>query len=206
MFLSKDGAHNYAPQKYNMHIAILSASTRINRQSHRVALGLERIINEGGQHTAEVLDLAAYQFPIMEEVLTKLPQPPDGLAEFAEKLSAADAHIFLSPEYNGTFTAALKNAVDYLKENEFTRKVVGVVAVTSGSMGGMRAALAMQQLVLGVGGYAIPQMLLVGNVVQRFDEDGMLIDPAFQKNLHTFLLNFYWLGEAVTEKKLALIA
>ncbi len=188
-----------------MHIAILSASTRINRQSHRVALGLERIINEGGLHTAEVLDLAAYQFPIMEEVLAKLPEPPDGLTAFAEKLGAADAHIFLSPEYNGTFTAALKNAVDYLQENEFTRKVVGVVSVTSGALGGMRAALAMQQLVLGVGGYAIPQMLTVGNVAQRFDEDGTLIDPTFQKKLNAFLTNFFWLSEAVTEKKMALV-
>ncbi len=186
-----------------MHITILSASTRINRQSHRVALALAKIIGEQSAHTAEVLDLAEYNFPLMEEVLHRLPEPPARLREFADRIANADAHIFVSPEYNGSYTAALKNAVDYLKENEFTRKVIGVVSVTTGSLGGIRAALAMQQLVLGIAGFPIPQMLPVGNVAQRFDETGNLLDPIFEKNIHTFLQHFFWLGEAVTEKKAA---
>ena len=47
----------YDPFRF-MHITILSASTRLNRQSHRVALALEKWINENSDHTAEVLDLA----------------------------------------------------------------------------------------------------------------------------------------------------
>lgn len=184
-----------------MRITILSASTRINRLSHRVALGLEKIINEKGIHTAQVLDLAAYQFPIMEETLQKLSNPPAGLSEFAQYLREADAHIFVSPEYNGSYTAALKNAVDYLKENEFSRKVIGVASVSTGGHGGMRAALAMQQLALGVSGYVIPQMLLTGSVAQRFDEVGNMTDPTFEKSLNSFMTNFLWLAEAVTEKK-----
>ncbi len=186
-----------------MHITILSGSTRINRLSHRVAVGLAKVINAQGNHTAEVLDLAEYRFPLMEEVLQSLLQPPVGLAEFACKIKDSDAHIMVSPEYNGSYTAALKNAVDYLIEGEFQRKAVGVVSVTSGMMGGMRAAMAMQQLVLGIGGYALPQMLTVGQVAQRFDENGDLLDPVFEKNVFTFLQNFYWLGEAVAEKKMA---
>jgi NAD(P)H-dependent FMN reductase len=186
-----------------MNIAIISASTRINRQSHKVALGLEDYIRNRN-HAVEVLDLAAYNFPIMEEVLHKHPNPPAGLADFAMKIKVADAFLWVSPEYNGTYTAALKNAVDYLKESEFNKKVIGVVSVSAGGLGGMRAALAMQQLVLGVGGYAIPQMLPVGNVSARFDENGQLIDPVFEKNINTFLDAFIWLGEAISEKKAAL--
>jgi NAD(P)H-dependent FMN reductase len=186
-----------------MHITILSASTRINRLSHRVALGLQQWISARTAHTAEVLDLAAYNFPMMEEVLHRHPNPPEGLSDFALKIRQSDAHIFVSPEYNGTFTAALKNAVDYLKESEFSKKVIGVSSVTSGSLGGIRAALAMQQLVLGVSGYAIPQMLTVGSVAQRFDEAGALIDPVFEKNMTAFTHNFLWLAEAVAEKKAA---
>lgn len=184
-----------------MHIAILSSSTRISRQSHRVALGLEKRIHLSHGHTAEVLDLNAYEFPIMEEVLHKLPSPPDGLSDFAQRVHQADAHIFVSPEYNGSYTAALKNAVDYLKENEFSRKVIGVASVSVGGHGGMRCALAMQQLALAVGAFVIPQMLLVGNVTQRFDESGNLTDPSFEQALKLFLGQFFWLGEAVFEKK-----
>ncbi|MEI6407810.1 MAG: NADPH-dependent FMN reductase [Bacteroidota bacterium] len=188
-----------------MHITILSASTRINRQSHRVALALQHTINAQGVHTAEVLDLAEYQFPIMEEVLHRHPNPPAGLAEFADKIRQSDAHIFVSPEYNGSYTAALKNAVDYLKESEFSRKVIGIASVSAGAFGGMRGALAMQQLVLAVSGFAIPQMLMVGQVVQRFDEAGNLLDPLFEKAMQTFLSNFFWLAEAVVEKKMAVV-
>ncbi|MBK8555325.1 MAG: NAD(P)H-dependent oxidoreductase [Lewinellaceae bacterium] len=187
-----------------MHITIISGSTRLNRQSHSVALALQARINDSGIHSAEILDLAAYQFPIMEEVLHRHPNPPDGLDDFAEKIRRSDAHIFVSPEYNGSYTSALKNAVDYLKESEFSKKVIGVAAVSAGGMGGMRAALAMQQLVLGVGAYALPQMLLVGQVGQRFDADGKLLDPLFDKNMQVFLSNFSFLAEAVTEKKAAL--
>lgn len=184
-----------------MHISILSASTRINRQSHRVALALEKFIAASGVHSTEILDLAAYQFPLIEEVLHRHPNPPDGLESFAAKIRRSDAYIFVSPEYNGSYTAALKNAVDYLKDQEFAKKVVGIASVTTGANGGVRAALAMQQLVLAIGGYPIPQMLLTGQVNQRFDETGNLLDPLFEKSLNNFTAGFTWLAEAVTEKK-----
>ncbi len=187
-----------------MHITIISASTRINRQSHRVALALQQFIEKQGVHSAVVLDLAEYQFPIMEEVLHRSENPPPGLEEFAQKIRQSDAHIFVSPEYNGSYTAALKNAVDYLKESEFSKKVIGITSVTSGSLGGIRAALAMQQLVLGISGFPIPQMLTVGNVAQRFDEAGNLIEPAFERNMNQFLQHFLWLAEAVSDKKVVL--
>jgi NAD(P)H-dependent FMN reductase len=186
-----------------MHITIISASTRINRLSHRVALALEQAIRAEGRHTAEILDLAEYQFPIMEEVLHRHPNPPAGLADFSQKVRASDAHILVSPEYNGAYTAALKNAVDYLKESEFSKKAIGVASVTTGMNGGIRAALAMQQLALGMMGIPLPQMLLVAQVGQKFDENGHLTDPTFEPKIKQFLHAFYWLGEAVAEKKLA---
>lgn len=184
-----------------MHIAIISGSTRLHRQSHRVALALHQAIAaRNPKFQPEVLDLAAYQFPVFEEVLAKHPSPPDGLAEFAEKIRRADAHIFVSPEYNGAYSSALKNAVDYLKEQEFARKPIGVAAVSTGALGGIRAALQMQQLVLGVGGFPLPQMLTVPQVHLKFEEDGALLDPAFEKNIANFLDRFLWLAEAISAK------
>lgn len=189
-----------------MHVTIISSSTRIDRLSHRVALALEKIINEQGRHTVQVLDLAAYQFPIMEEVLHKHPNPPGGLDDFAEQIRRSDAHLLLSPEYNGSYTSALKNAVDYLREQEFARKVIGVVSVSTGALGGIRGALAMQQLVLGMSGFPIPQMLTVPQVAQKLDEAGAVLDPAFQQRIETYLKHFFWLAEAVAEKKMAAVA
>lgn len=188
-----------------MNIGIVSASTRLNRLSHRVALGLQKWIESNSSHQATVIDLSAYQLPVFEEVLHRHPNPPEALLQFAEQIRSADAFLFVSPEYNGSYTSALKNAVDYLKENEFNQKVIGVVSVTTGPLGGIRAAISMQQLVLGIGGYPIPQMLPVGSVATRFDETGNLTDPAFEKNIQTFLRHFTWLAEAVNDKKEAAV-
>ncbi|TAF63919.1 MAG: NAD(P)H-dependent oxidoreductase [Cytophagales bacterium] len=189
-----------------MHIAIISSSTRQGRQSHRVALALQQLLSQKQNLTAEVIDLLEYRFPVLEEVLVRNPNPPSGLENFSEKVQKADALIFLSPEYNGSYTAALKNAVDYLKEGAFTKKVIGVVSVTTGGLGGMRGAMQMQELVLGVSGYALPNMLLVPQVQLKFDEQGNLIDEKFEKNIQTFLQAFLWIAEAVYDKKNSVVA
>jgi NAD(P)H-dependent FMN reductase len=189
-----------------MNIGIVSASTRLNRLSHRVALGLQKWIESNSPHQATVIDLSAYQLPVFEEVLHRHPNPPEALLQFAAQIRSNDAFLFVSPEYNGSYTSALKNAVDYLKENEFSQKVIGVVSVTTGPLGGIRAAISMQQLVLGIGGYPIPQMLPVGSVATRFDEIGNLTDSGFEKNIQTFLRHFTWLAEAVNDKKEAAVA
>ncbi len=189
-----------------MHIAIISASTRLERKSHRVTIFLSQRLQANSQHTTEILDLAEYRFPIMEEQLKNMANPPAGLRQFSDAIKAADAVVFVSPEYNGTYTSALKNALDFLGENEFTRKTIGIVSVSNGPSGGMRGAQAMQQLVLGVGGYPIPQMLLVPNVHLTFDEAGTLLDAAFERKVAFFENGFRWLAEAVVAKKMEVTA
>jgi len=49
------------------HIAILSASVRTGRNSHRVALFFKRFIEEKNLATVEIIDLNEYQFPIFNE-------------------------------------------------------------------------------------------------------------------------------------------
>ena len=93
--------------------------------------------------------------------------------------------------------------MDYLKEGEFSKKTIGVVAVSAGALGGIRAALSMQQLVLGISGYPIPQMLMVPQVGQKFDAIGEVLEPAFAQKIQQYLGQFLWLAEAVAEKKMA---
>jgi NAD(P)H-dependent FMN reductase len=184
-----------------MKISIISGSTRINRQSHRVSIHLSEALKSINHHEIHLLDLAEYQFPMFEEVLIKHPNPPKGLAEFAEIIATSDAYIFVSPEYNGSYSASLKNALEYLKENEFFKKVVGVASVSAGGLGGIRGAVQMQQLVLGIGGYCMPGMYLVPQVQIKFDENGKLLDETFAPRTQNFLREFLWFAEAVHEKK-----
>ena len=72
---------------------------------------------------------------MLEEVLHRHPNPPEGLTDFAERVRHSDAFLFVSPEYNGSYTAALKNAVDYLKETGMLKRTQETVAVKSPNFG-----------------------------------------------------------------------
>ena len=97
-----------------MKIVIISASVRIDRQSHRVALYFEQYIREHKLAEVEILDLKKYNFPLFEERLQFLVNPSPGVLEFADKVATADGIIIVTPEYNGGYPASLKNAIDLL--------------------------------------------------------------------------------------------
>lgn len=184
-----------------MKIAIISSSVRIGRQSHKVAVELQRKLAQNEDINANLIDLASYQIPHMESVLAKHPRPPEDLIKIGEQLQEADAIIFVSPEYNGGYSSALKNVVDFFPKSTYADKPIGVAAVSAGSMGGMRAALQMQQLVLALWGFPMPQMLLVSNVKERFDGVGNLSDDDLGEKMDVFLDKLIWFSEAIVEKK-----
>ncbi len=184
-----------------MNLTIVSASTRIGRQSHRVALGLEKYLRKYTNLRITIADLAEYQLPLFEEVIHRHPEPALAIVELGKILSRSDAFLLVTPEYNGTYTPALKNMVDTYNKTEFAKKAIGIVTVTSGGLGGMRAAMQMQQLIPALFAFTAPHMLLVPHLAQKFDEDGNLLDENFLKSLDNFSKEFLWLAEAVHEKK-----
>lgn len=189
-----------------MKVLVVSSSTRIGRTSHRVALHLQHKLNTIPGVEATILDLAEAKLPVMEEVYARHPNPPAGSDAIAAQLADADAMLFVTPEYNGSYAPALKNLVDYYNKTEFIRKAIGIVTVTTGALGGMRAAMQMQQLILALFAYAAPHMLPVGNVTDKFDVNGNLLMPEYEKNVNNFVNEFLWLATAISAKKEAIPA
>lgn len=183
-----------------MKISIVSSSTRPERLTHRLALLLNNRLG-ALQHEVELHDLKELNFPFIEYTYDKHPSPPKGLKEFKESISSSDAVIFVSPEYNGSFAPALKNAVDYLAKSDFTRKPIGVALASPGVTGGIRGAHQLQLLILGLWGIPVPQMLLMGGADKKLSQDGELIDPSAEKQVDSFLNEFLWMAEALAEKK-----
>ncbi|PUZ19946.1 NAD(P)H-dependent FMN reductase [Chitinophaga costaii] len=185
-----------------MIIAIVSGSTRTGRLSHNVSLVLAAKLQHLTGQVPVMIDLAAYHIPVFEERLDKQSIPSADLQKVSDLLQSADAIIFVSPEYNGTYTPALKNMVDSLGKKEFARKVIGCVSVSTGALGGLRGALSMQQLVLAIGGIALPQMLLVPVVQDKVNHNAEFTDTTFETKATDFLKEFLWLASAVHAKKL----
>ena len=183
-----------------MKIVIILGSVREGRQSNKVSNELAKIFLTKTKASIEILDLASYNLPLMTEKISKMPQAPEALLTFADKVNQADALIFVSPEYNGTYTGVFKNAIDYLFK-EFHRKPIGVVSVASGKMGGINCSLQLQHLVLSLGAYPMPLKLLVPFVQNAFDADENLIEEGLIKSFDAFTNEFLWFAEAIVKHK-----
>jgi NAD(P)H-dependent FMN reductase len=171
-----------------------------------VALHLTAALAEGTGHTTDLLDLTGLELEFVREVPLKPEAATPVQAEYLARLKAADAVVFVSPEYNGGFSAALKHFTDWVHPSYFRGKVIGVSAVSDGPAAAMRAALQLQNLVLALFAYPVPYMLTVGLAPQRFDEEGALLEATFGKNVLRFKTDFLWLAEAVQAKKHAAVA
>jgi NAD(P)H-dependent FMN reductase len=183
------------------HIAIISSSVRLERNSHRVALYFKQRIEEEHKHTVEILDLNEYQFPVFHERLRLQKDPAANVLAFAESIRKADGVIIVTPEYNGGYPASLKNVVDLLYD-EWRRKPIAIATVSDGTFGGSQVITSLQFSLWKIRAWTVPAMFPVPKVREAFDEEGHPKDPeATNKRAQGFLSELYWCMEASAKMK-----
>lgn len=183
-----------------MKITIISGSPRKESVTVRVAKHLFKLFQEKfPQHEFQFLNLQDHQIPFIEKVWSTINDVPQEFKPAAEKIYSADAFVLVTPEYNGSMSSALRNLFDHFPKQN--KKVFGIVTASDGAMGGIRAAVAMQNQICAWFGIPCPQMLVVGNMDKKFDVEGNLIDEKFCNNILNFTTELVWLAEAVTAKK-----
>ncbi|WP_121612682.1 NADPH-dependent FMN reductase [Mesobacillus foraminis] len=116
-----------------LNIGIILGSTREGRVSPQVGAWVKELADKRGDANYTVIDIADYKLPILGEA----GGDASGAAQWSEIIAAQDGFVFIVQEYNHSITAALKNALDYLRE-EWNNKAAGIVSY--GSVGGARAA------------------------------------------------------------------
>jgi NAD(P)H-dependent FMN reductase len=178
-----------------MNIEIIASSPRQQSVTYRVALFLKNYLEQHTNHTVSIIDVREWNLPLLDEVFTSVESTPAAYKPLAKRMFAADAFILVSPEYNGSYTPAMKNLLDHFPKQ--SRKTFGIVAASPGVMGGMRATQGMQLLVAALFGILSPYMLVVPGVDKKFDAEGNLLDESFQKQIDLFVREFVWLAQAV---------
>lgn len=185
-----------------MRIEIVSGSPRQNSSTHRLALHLHKIFTERTDHEVEILDVRSFPLPLLQNVYTTVEDAPAEHRQLAQRVFSADAFIIVTPEYNGSYSPAMQNIFDHFPKQH--RKVFGLVTASPGALGGIRAAMQLQQFVLALFGIPSPYMLVTPQVDKKFDVAGNLIDPVFQKAIDTFVNEYLWLAEKLVEEKVTL--
>lgn len=180
-----------------MKIEIISGSPRINSVTRRVALHLKNQINATTEHEADIIDMKDWIVPPVQTVWTTIDKAPIEFQPLAKRIFDADAYILLTPEYNGSYSPALKNLLDHFPKRH--HKPFGLVTASPGAMGGMRASQQLLLLVPALFGITSPYMLITPSVDKKFNDNGELIDESFQNAVQNFVSEFLWLAEKLVE-------
>lgn len=184
-----------------MKIEIISGSPRINSMTHRVSVFLKNWLKLNSEHEVDIIALKDWHVPVLQSVWVSPDKVPAGFKPLAERIFNADAFILVSPEYNGSYSPALKNLLDHFPKQH--HKPFGIVTASPGAMGGIRAAQQFLLLVPALFGIVSPYMLIVPAVDKKFSPDGDLLDESFQHGVHNFINEFLWLSEKLVAEKIA---
>lgn len=113
-------------------LAVIIGSTRDGRRGAAVAEWFVETVAGRSDIVVDLIDLAALELPVHYSFT-----PTPDLTELRERLAIADAFVVVTPEYNHSYPAALKHAIDFAHE-QWRRKTVGFVSY-GGVSGGLRA-------------------------------------------------------------------
>ncbi len=152
-------------------LRIIIGSTRPGRVGPSVAAWVAERAREHGGFDVQVADLAELDLPMYDE-----PNHPrlkqyvhQHTRDWSALVEASDAFIFVTPEYNYGFNAALKNAIDYL-HNEWANKAAGIVSY-GGVAAGTRATQMLKQVLTALRIMPVTDAVNIPFVAQHLDED-----------------------------------
>ena len=155
-------------------LQVVIASTRPGRLGAPVAAWFAECAREHGGFTVEVIDLAEVDLPMFDE-----PKHPrlgqyeyQHTKDWSATISRGDAFVFVVPEYNYGFNAAIKNAIDYLHV-EWQHKPIGFVSY-GGVAAGTRAVQMLKQVVTTLKMVPVFDSVNIPFVAQFIAEDGAL--------------------------------
>ena len=155
-------------------IAVVVGSTRQGRQTGKLAKWVMKGLE--GKAEAELLDLREYPLPFLDEPISprynpnRTPEP--ATQKWLDKIATFDGYVFVTPEYNRSTSAVLKNAIDVLG-HESDDKPVALVG--HGTTGGAQAVANLRMAIPGVGAFTLPQALFFGDkLAESISDDGEL--------------------------------
>ena len=171
-------------------VAVFVGSLRRESLNRKTAQALTELAPEPLQ--LEIVEIG--QLPLYNED-DDLSTPPAAWTAFRRRVQAADAVLFVTPEYNRSVPAALKNALDVgsrpYGHNMWDDKPGAVVSVSPGALGGFGANHHLRQSLVFLNVPAMPQPeAYIGRAAELFDAEGHLTSDRTRQFLRRFMAAF----------------
>jgi NAD(P)H-dependent FMN reductase len=185
-------------------LQVIVGSTRPTRAADQVA---RWVMDRARRHPGlrpELLDLREWPLPMFGEHFGTIgdfadPTYSDPIVRsWNAKIREGDAYLVITPEYNRSIPAVLKNAIDSVFVSfAFRNKPVGTVAYSGGITGGARAAEHLTQIAVETEAVPLRSSVSIPNVETAFSPEGTPSDPAADARLGILLDDLAWWAAAL---------
>jgi len=178
--------------KEKMFIPIVLGTNRKGRASENVALWLLEKMSERDDIETKLFDVRDFDLP-QDDYGTAIGK---NFPEWRDAVIRADGLVIVAPEYNHGYPGILKSVLDLLLK-EYIHKAVGLVGVSASPWGGTRVVEACVPMVRELGLAVTFTDLNFPQVQNKFDENGKLLDEAYNARATDFLDELVWMSRAL---------
>ena len=176
-----------------------SRQNSFNRRLAHVAADLARASGAQVRH----IELADFEVPMYNADLETVATPPD-VMQLKQLMFDHPAWLICSPEYNGSYTALLKNTLDWASSpvkseplwkdgsRAFAGKVVGLLSASPGALGGLRSQSHLAPLLLNLQCWVAPKAFALAHAGEAFDTTGAMLREADRSKVQAVVDQVLW--------------
>ena len=188
-----------------MKLLVFAGSTRQNSYNRQLARAAAAMARASGAEVTH-LELADFDVPMYNADL-EARGTPEAAIRLKELFHAHPAWVICSPEYNGSYTALLKNTIDWASSpvkghpewqdgtRSFRGKVVGMLSASPGALGGLRSQSHLGPLLTNLECWLAPKAFALGSAGSAFDESGTLVQQAHRDRVRAVVDQVLWAAE-----------
>lgn len=178
-------------------LLIFAGSTRLASFNRKLAHAAAALAREAGADVTHI-ELADFDIPMYNADLEAKGTPAD-VMKLKQILFEHPAWIICSPEYNGSYTALLKNTIDWVSSpvksdpawqegfKSFNGKVVGMLSASPGALGGLRSQSHLAPLLLNAQCWVAPRAFALGHAGDAFDAQGALVNEKHRSSVQAVI-------------------
>ena len=170
-------------------LKIISSTVRPGRKGPLVSGWIAEAAGKTGNFEVEILDLGEINLPLMNEAVHPVLKQyeHEHTKQWSAKIEEADAFIFVTAEYDYSYPASLKNALEYLV-HEWAYKPAGLVSYSIGPFAGVRAVMSLKTDLLSLRTIALAEAVNIPMLNQLINEDGVFMpNEAITSSANTML-------------------
>ena len=183
-------------------LLVFAGSTRAGSWNRQLASAVGDMATAEGARVTRI-ELADFDVPLYNADLEAKGTPRD-VVRLKEIFYAHPAWLVCSPEYNGSYTALLKNTIDWVSSpikgdatwgsgsKPFAGKVVGLLSASPGALGGLRSLSHFTPLLMNLQCWVAPRQFALSRAHEAFDPDGQLSTEAARTQAKAVVDQVLW--------------